>query len=159
MRGSRLRSRPGPTCVPEQAAFAQGKKFRDEKATQSQEGNLRRLITRHLHRKLIAHHRDYTVPTLAAVFGRSERWVQQLLGEVRKKGRNEDVEFAAEVMRSMLINWIAGVLGTRRTQENRAAFRTIRGVSELQARLSGYGGDFREWKAAFDHEFDLWERK
>ncbi len=157
--GTRLRSRPGPICVPDQAAVAQGKQFADEKASPDQERNLRVLIVQHVRREMISRYRDLAVPTLAAAIGCGERKVQQLLQEIRKPDRRESVEFAVEIMRAMLLRRIAGVLCTRHTEETRAVFKMVRDVSEVEARLAGYGSDFREWKAAFDVDYDFWKEE
>lgn len=157
--GSRLRCRLGPRCVPDHAAFAQGKRLSTDKASPSQERNLRDLIVRHLQRETIRVYQDLTVPTLAKATGLGERTVLQLLHEVRKPNRREAVEFAAEILRAMLLKRIAGVLGTRRTRETRAMFKIVRGVTEAEGWSAGLDSFFREWKAAFDFDYDLWERE
>ena len=128
-------------------------------AAPDQERNLRLLIVQHVRREVISRYRDLAVPTLAAAIGCGERKVQQLLREIRKPNRRESVEFAAEIMRAMLLRRIAGVLGTRHTDEIRVVFRMVRDVSEAEARSVGYESDFREWKASFDIDYDLWKEE
>jgi hypothetical protein len=155
-RGRWFNKKSGPECVPLEAARARQYRFPDTPSTSAQGRALEKIVAKYLRCSHLHRYQEFGVELLARSIGLEKRQTSTLLTEVRMPGRDETVELAKAVFHAMHTGLIAGVLGTRRTDDNRAIFKLIATVSEFDVAPEDRDA-FGMWRAAFHLDYREWK--